>query len=125
MRQPQTIHKKSYKIRRYQAFKFLLFAHQIDPVNHQTAVCFTASWESHPRRVLRWLRREVSLSPVPLVAVTGGSPACRAWASIALSNKKGSLRVPASSAPGTGKVSDECLFGFQGARDHVPLLPSC
>jgi hypothetical protein len=28
--------------------------------------------------------------------------------------------VPASLAPGTGKVSDECLFGFQGARGKTP-----
>lgn len=35
---------------------------------HQTLVCETSPWESHPRRVLRRLRREVSLTLVGLFA---------------------------------------------------------
>ena len=53
-----------------------------------------------------------------------------AWASFALSNKKGSLRGPAGLAlgfhPDARKVSDECLFGCHGAwginPSTTPLL---
>ena len=90
--------------------------------DHQTAVCFTASWESHPRRVLRWLRREVSLSPASVMAVTGSRPDCPAWALVAATKRCG-LSGPAALAPETGKVSDECLFGFQCAEENVLLLP--
>ena len=37
---------------------------------HQTPDSESGPWESHPCRVLRQLRREVSLSPEPVMAVS-------------------------------------------------------
>lgn len=67
-------------------------------------------WESHPCRVLRQLRREVSLTPVPVVAVADCRSACPGWVeSLASEEGPGAPQVWLGYYPGTGNVSDECI----------------
>ena len=68
-------------------------------------------WESHPRRVLRQLRREVSLCPVPVMASPGAArlfPHGR----YSLAFHEGSWRICVVGLvlPDTGNVSDEWVF---------------
>ena len=65
------------KLSRYRSVFALWSLHLIFPRNpkcrkgmHQTPDSESGPWESHPCRVLRQLRREVSLSPEPVMAVS-------------------------------------------------------
>ena len=59
---------------------------------HQALVCETSPWESHPRRVLRRLRREVSLTPVLVIATTESNSDSTTWVlSLTLNKGHGAL----------------------------------
>lgn len=61
-------------------------------IRYEALVCETSPWESHPRRVLRRLRREVSLTPVLVIATTESNSASTTWVlSLALNKGHGAL----------------------------------
>ena len=87
---------------------------------HQTPDSESGPWESHPCRVLRQLRREVSLSPGPVIAlsvaagyfgmVSGSLPTLCPADTVSGRWILAYLLVARSS----GNVSDECVFDCQG-----------
>ena len=94
---------------------------------HQALVCETSPWESHPCRVLRQLRREVSLTLKRFMAISVAvgyfrmvrkrSPPCfpllPGWAG-------GSWRtfIRLGLSPPLRNVPDECLLSFQRSLGH-------
>ena len=71
---------------------------------HQTLACETSPWESHPCRVLRQLRREVSLYPARVVAIPGAARYSH-WG-LSLGRLFDRLGVPNALARRTGNVPD-------------------
>ena len=99
--------------------------------SHQTPDSESGPWESHPCRVLRQLRREVSLSLLRFMAVSV------AVGYFWMARKRSSPCFPLSPgwtggswrtfirlrfSPPRRNVSDECVFGFQGPRKAHRLL---
>ena len=100
---------------------------------HQTPDSESGPWESHPCRVLRQLRREVSLSPEPVIAlsvvagyfgmVSGSLPTLCPADTISGRWILAHLRAAWNFRPGSGNVSDECVFDYQSSM-KVLFFPS-
>ena len=89
-------------------------------LNSSVACLRTGPWASHPRRVLRQLRREVSLYPVPVIAFAGSNPGCFCIGIFAhpssgvMAYLQVWLRLYEPTTQGT--LSDELLYSFVNLR---------